>query len=91
MIRRPHGAKEKGIHMAKQQKYCPNCGTVAVPKKYMKGTFVTELLLWLFFLLPGLIYSIYRLSSKYEGCPACEFKEVVPLSSPVARAALASQ
>jgi hypothetical protein len=60
---------------------------VAFPKKYMKGTFVTEVLLWLFFLLPGLIYSIYRLSSKYDGCPDCGAPNMIPVGSPAARAA----
>ena len=75
--------------MAKQQRYCPNCGTVAVPKRQMKGSFIIELLLWCFFLLPGLIYSIWRLATKCNACPACGFENVVPLDSPVARAALA--
>ncbi len=76
--------------MAKIEKYCPNCGTVAVPKRYMRGGFVTELLLWLFFLLPGIIYSVYRLTGKYDGCPQCAARNMIPLESPVARAARAA-
>ncbi len=75
--------------MAKQAKYCPNCGTVALSKRYMRGSFVTELLLWFFFLLPGIICSLYRLAGKYDGCPQCGFQNVIPLDSPAARTALA--
>ena len=73
--------------MAKEAKYCPNCGTVAVPKRYMRGSFVTELLLWIFFVLPGIIYSVYRLAGKYDGCPACGAQNMIPVDSPVARSA----
>ena len=77
--------------MAKVEKYCPNCGTVGVPKRYMRGGFITELLLWVLFIVPGIIYSVWRLSSKYDGCSQCGFRDVIPVESPVARAALAGK
>ncbi len=66
-------------------KLCTSCGFVGLPKKFTKGSFLVELILWLFMLLPGLIYSIWRLSSQYEGCPQCEAKTMIPLDSPVAK------
>ena len=41
--------------------YCTNCGTVAEPKKHTPGTFLTEAVLWLFLIIPGLIYSVWRI------------------------------
>jgi len=73
--------------MAKSEKYCPNCGAVAVPKRYMRGSFIVELALWLLFILPGIIYSVYRLASKSQVCPECGASNMIPLDSPVARAA----
>ncbi len=77
--------------MARIEKYCPNCGTVAVPKRYTKGGFITEVILWLLFIVPGIIYSVWRLASRYHGCPQCGFRDVTPVESPVARAALAAK
>ncbi len=71
-----------------RQMYCKNCGTTAVPKRIMKGSVLIELFLWLLFLLPGLIYSIWRHTSVYQGCPSCIAGSMIPLNSPLARAAL---
>lgn len=72
----------------KAQMYCPNCGTVGAPKKIVKGSFLVEVVLWLCFLLPGLIYSVWRLTSKAEVCPSCSAQNMIPLDSPKAKAAL---
>lgn len=74
--------------MASEQ-LCMQCGTVAYMKRYMKGSLATEILLWLFFLLPGVIYSIWRHASVYWGCPQCASPNMIPLTSPVAKKFLA--
>jgi len=70
--------------MAKEM-MCTNCGHVGKPKRYTKGSMIVELGLWICFLIPGLIYSIWRLSSRYDGCPKCRASNMVPLTSPVAQ------
>jgi hypothetical protein len=50
-----------------------------------KGNMVTEFLFWLFFLLPGLLYSLWRISSRYWGCPKCGAANMIPPNSPVAQ------
>ncbi len=74
--------------MNSEKMYCPACGTVARPKRITKGSLATEVALWLFFLVPGLIYSVWRLASRYEGCPSCLRAGMIPLDSPVAVRAL---
>lgn len=69
--------------------YCSNCGTVAAPKTRVKGSFLIEIFLWLCFLLPGLMYSIWRLTTKEKVCPQCGAPNMIPADSPKARAALA--
>ena len=64
---------------------CTTCGTLAVSKRYTKGSFGLEVLLWLMFLVPGILYSLWRLASRYEGCPACGSSTLVPPDSPIAR------
>lgn len=67
--------------MAKEQ-VCPNCGYRGRPKKMVKGSIVIELILWLLILIPGIIYSIWRHTTKYWVCPKCGAPNMVPLDSP---------
>lgn len=62
---------------------CKDCGTVEESKTKARGSMGIEVVLWLCFLIPGLIYSIWRMSSKYEACSACGSDKVLPLSSPI--------
>lgn len=64
--------------------YCPNCGTVAKPKKVTKGSFLIEVFLWLLFIIPGVIYSLWRLTTKAEVCPKCGAPNMIPSDSPKA-------
>lgn len=64
------------------QQICSNCGTVGKPKTVTKGSFLIELVLWLSFLFPGFLYSMWRLSSKTKGCRYCGSENMVPLNSP---------
>ena len=66
-----------------------SCRTAARPAKRVKGSFWIELILWLTFLVPGLIYSVWRLTSKEEICPECERPSMIPIDSPEAQRLLA--
>lgn len=52
-------------------KLCKICGSVGAPKMHKQGTASLELLLWLCFLVPGFIYSMWRLMTKYQTCSHC--------------------
>ena len=84
--------KEEGVRKAQratlvagQGMYCKKCGNVGPTKRIMKGSFAMELVLWLFFLLPGLIYSIWRLTTSGQGCSVCGSDDVIPANAPLAR------
>ena len=64
---------------------CTACGYVGQPKTITKESIGVEILLWLLFLVPGLIYSVWRLSSRYDGCPSCGQATVIPRTSPMAQ------
>ena len=68
---------------------CQNCGAVGRPTKRVKGSFLIELVLWLCFLVPGVIYSIWRLTTKELVCPQCGAPNMIPADSPKARTILA--
>jgi hypothetical protein len=61
---------------------CMNCGSVGPLKTQTKGSLGLEILLWIFFLIPGIIYSIWRHSSTKEVCKACGSMNLVPVDSP---------
>jgi DNA-directed RNA polymerase subunit RPC12/RpoP len=58
---------------------CTNCGYEGKAKKFVKGSLAVEIVLWLLIIVPGLIYSVWRLSTKYWGCPKCEWRNVVKI------------
>jgi hypothetical protein len=62
---------------------CTNCGYRGFPKKVVKGSFIIEVILWLAFFIPGLIYSIWRLTSKYNACPKCLQPTMIPTDTPI--------
>ncbi len=67
------------------QSVCTNCGYVGKTKTVTKGHFALELILWLCFIVPGVIYSVWRLTSRHEACPVCENKNVIPGNAPLAQ------
>lgn len=70
---------------------CPNCGYEGKGKTITKGSLGLELFLWIFgiittaitfgvgflALIIPLIYSIWRICSRYRGCPKCKYQFVV--------------
>lgn len=64
---------------------CTQCLYNGKAKKYTKGSFIFELVLWLCFIIPGLLYSIYRATSKVDICPMCKSKNIVPEYSPMGK------
>lgn len=68
--------------------YCQHCGTVGYPHSHTQGSFIIECFLWLMFLVPGIIYSLWRLTSRRKVCPTCEEPGMIPVQSPIAQRAL---
>jgi hypothetical protein len=64
---------------------CTHCGHLGPAQQVTKGSAGIELVLWLLFLLPGLIYSLWRLSTRTVGCEECGATALVPPTSPVGR------
>jgi hypothetical protein len=62
--------------------YCKHCGFTGMPKTYSPGSLGLEVVLFLFFILPWIIYRAVRLSKQYEGCPQCGTPHMIPADSP---------
>lgn len=71
--------------MSNKNMICSSCGSRGQAKNAVKGSLLVELVMWLCFLLPGLIYSIWRLSSKQKVCRTCGASTLVPLDTPVGK------
>jgi len=61
---------------------CTQCGYVGQSDSKNKGSFAVEIILWCFFLFPGLIYSIWRRSALEPICSKCGNKSLIPITSP---------
>ena len=72
---------------------CANCSTAEAARRRTKGSDGVEVLMWLFFLLPGLVYSVWRRSGKTEWfeCHACGSTDLIPLDSQRAHALLGQE
>lgn len=70
------------------EQICTRCYQVGNPKEQVQGSFLIEVVLWLAFLIPGMIYSIWRLTSKRMVCPSCKSTELVPTDTPRGKALL---
>jgi len=64
---------------------CPNCGTTAAPRTYTRGSIFIEIILWLCFIIPGIVYTIWRLTTRQKVCRVCRQPGVVPIASPRGR------
>ncbi len=64
------------------QLICANCGTIGKPKTVTKGSIATEIVLWLLFIVPGVLYSLWRLTTRAKACRSCGSENMLPLNSP---------
>jgi uncharacterized membrane protein YqaE (UPF0057 family) len=78
---KPDYVKPKQSH----QLICPVCGSVGNTQSFTPGSFLIEVVLWLCFLIPGLIYSLWRLSARKKVCAGCGSAQLIPLNSPMGR------
>lgn len=70
-------------------RFCKDCGQTGYPKRRTRGSLGIEILLWCLFLLPGLIYSIWRLTTRHDACRFCASAALIPPDSPVAKKQIA--
>ena len=61
---------------------CTTCESISPSRKKTGGSLAIEIILWLCFLVPGIIYSLWRMSSKNRVCGTCGASTIVPLSTP---------
>ncbi len=60
---------------------CMECGCQRDPVKAKRGLLVVEIFMWLLYIVPGVIYSIWRRVRKHEICSKCRMPSIVLTSS----------
>lgn len=61
---------------------CKNCGFVGKPKKQAQGNIIIEIILWFLLIIPGLVYSFWRILTKQPVCPKCKSLDIIPVDTP---------
>ena len=64
---------------------CRDCGSIGETRTEARGSLGIEILLWLLFIVPGVVYTLWRRSTLHEACAACGSANVVPLDTPIGR------
>lgn len=86
-VKRVRAIREANPEVAKPscdgQMYCKACGTQALPTTVTPGSILIEAVLWLCFLIPGVIYSLWRHNKRHEVCPKCGSDALIPHDSPI--------
>lgn len=74
-----------------QPQICATCGHVGRPVYVKRGTVLISIVLWLTFIIPGIIYSLWRLTSGYRKCEACGSTSLLPLNTQAGRKLVTEQ
>ena len=75
-------AKQVLLRSIKNSVICSSCGEVDKLKSVVHGSIFIELILWLCFIIPGLVYSIWRHTTKHKECSSCGCGELLKVTSP---------
>jgi len=65
--------------------YCKACGHTGSRNTVYPGSTLINLILCFLYIVPGIIYALWRLSAKYYVCPECNQKDLIPADSPLAK------
>jgi hypothetical protein len=78
VLKKPHSAPSVAIGRFA----CTSCGAVGNGISHTKGSFLIEIAMWLFMCFPGLIYSLWRLTTRTTVCHMCQSEQIVPRNTP---------
>lgn len=63
---------------------CLVCGGQRAPVLARRGNIYIEILLWLCYIIPGVMYTLWRTVRRHEVCPDCRNPSIVKTTSPQA-------
>lgn len=75
----------KSYQKSSRQWVCTQCKSIDSAATNTKGSILIEIVLWLCFIVPGLLYSLWRHTAREQVCRACGSTSIVPADSPRGR------
>ncbi|CAI2718679.1 hypothetical protein [Nitrospina watsonii] len=63
---------------------CLTCGCQRTPINVRRGHVAIETLLWLCYIVPGVVYTLWRTLRRHDVCPKCRNPSIVKTTSPQA-------
>lgn len=63
---------------------CMVCGCQRAPVLERRGNLYIEILLWVCYIIPGVVYSLWRTVRRHQVCPNCRNPSIVKTTSPQA-------
>ena len=85
-----HSSTSRNKGNGKCKYICTVCGSETNGKKICKGSFFIEIILWCCFIVPGALYTVWRLTTTSKVCHSCNGHPIIPINSPAARKLAAS-
>ncbi len=74
------------LRRSEESLICTTCGAQTdMPQSKTRGSFIIEIILWLAFVIPGLLYSLWRQSTRQKVCPACGNATLILANTPDGR------
>lgn len=74
-----------------QPMLCTQCGSITSPRRVVPGSVWITLILLVCFVVPGLIYIIWRHTSTYSACFNCGSRNLMPTNTPFAQEIIATK
>ena len=74
------------LRRSEESLICTTCGAQTdMPQSTARGSFLIEVVLWLALIIPGLLYSLWRQSTRRKVCPACGSATLILADTPDGR------
>ena len=64
-----------------QQVVCESCNEQTMSVTKMKGTMLINIVLLVCMVVPGVLYFVWRLTTKHKACGSCGSDQILPINS----------
>lgn len=75
----------QGNGVSPKEIICTACGALGDMRIHTRGSLWIEIVLWLTFIVPGLVYSIWRMTTRDRVCGSCGSAQLITIGSPVGK------
>lgn len=74
------------LRRSEESLICTTCGAQTdMPQSKTRGSVVIEVVLWFALIIPGLLYSLWRQSTRQKVCPTCGNATLIVANTPDGR------